>query len=100
MKYLARKPFRYGNRIYLTGDTVAVMVDDVRMLQGQGKIGGLIREAAVIRPAETAVREKPETAIVKLPEKAVLPEAKHLGRGWYELSDGRKVRKKDLEAGD
>ena len=94
MKYLARKPFRYGNRIYLTGDTVPVMVDDVRMLQGQGKIGGLIREAAVIRRAEKAVREKPETATIKPPETAAMLQSKpkHLG--------GRKAKKKDLEAGD
>ena len=85
MKYLARKPFRYGNRIYLTGEPVSINADDVRMLQGQGKIGGLIREAAVAWPAETAVREKPETAIVKLPENAMMPRprrkktAKHKG---------------------
>ncbi len=37
------------------------------------------------------------------PEKAVTQESKApkaLGGGWYLLSDGRKVRKKDLEAGD
>ena len=71
--YIARKPFRYGNRIYMTGEPVSVNADDVRMLQGQGKIGGLIREAAVVRPAEKAVQEKPETATVKPPETAILP---------------------------
>ena len=81
--YIARKPFRYGNRIYMTGEPVPVKVEDVRMLQGQGKIGGLIKEAAVVRPPEKAVPEKPETATIKPPEKAV-----------------RKVRKKDMEAGE
>ena len=81
--YIARKSFRYENRIYMIGEPVPVKADDIRMLQGQGKIGGLIKETAVARPAETAVREKPETATIKPPEKAV-----------------RKVRKRDLEAGD
>ena len=92
--YIARKPFRYGNRIYMTGEPVSINADDVRMLQGQGKIGGLIRETAVVRPAEKAVREKPETATVKPPETAAMLQSKpkHLG--------GRKAKKKDLEAGD
>ena len=81
--YIARKPFRYGNRIYMTGEPVSVNADDVHMLQGQGKIGGLMREAAVVRPAEKAVAGKSETATIKLPETAV-----------------RKKLKKDLEAGD
>ncbi len=43
-----------------------------------------------------------ETATAEAPEKATLPAAKpkHIGGGWYELPDGRRVRKKDLEAGD
>ena len=43
-----------------------------------------------------------ESASVEAPEKAVMPQPKpkHIGGGWYELPDGQKVRKKDLEAGD
>lgn len=42
-----------------------------------------------------------ETASVKPPETATLPQAKpkHLGGGWYLTESGKKVRKKDLEAG-
>lgn len=40
-----------------------------------------------------------ETASIKPTEKAVLPKAepKHVGGGWYELPDGRRVRKSELE---
>jgi len=46
--------------------------------------------------------KRAETASIEAPEKAVLPQPKpkHIGGGWYELPDGQKVRKKDLEAGD
>lgn len=39
-----------------------------------------------------------ETAIAKPPEKATMPapKPKHLGGGWYQLKDGRKVRKSEL----
>lgn len=44
------------------------------------------------------IRDRTETASVEASEKATLPAAKpkHIG-GWYELPDGRKVRKSDLE---
>ncbi len=40
-----------------------------------------------------------ETASFKPTETATLPDAepKHVGGGWYELSDGRRVRKSELE---
>lgn len=43
-----------------------------------------------------------ESAATKPSENAAMPKAKpkHIGGGWYELADGRKVRKKDLKAGD
>ena len=80
--YIARKAFRYEDRIYLQGDNIKPKNDDVRMLQGQGKIGGEIRETATVKPIETAMKPKPEP--------------KHVGGGWYKLEDGTKVRKKDL----
>ena len=42
------------------------------------------------------------TAMIEAPENAMVPRAKprHVGGGWYELSNGKKVRKKDLEEGD
>jgi hypothetical protein len=45
---------------------------------------------------------KVETASFKPTETATLPDAepKHVGGGWYELSDGRRVRKSEIEAGD
>ena len=77
--YIARKPFRYNDKIYLTGDPVKPKQEVVRMLQGQGKIGG---ETASVKPPETAMRPKTEP--------------KHVGGGWYEMDDGRKVRKSEL----
>jgi len=44
-----------------------------------------------VRPDETATA--PDNT-----EKAA--DIRHLGGGWYQLPDGRKVRKSDLEAGD
>ena len=67
--YIARKPFRYGNKVYLTGEHVTVKEDDVRMLQSQGKIGGVIRETATVKPPENAMKPKAEP--------------KHIGGGWY-----------------
>ena len=84
-KYTARKPFRYGDKVYLTGQPVPVLEEDVRMLQGQGKIGGRLMETASVKPPERAVKPKAEP--------------KHIGGGWYEI-EGKKVRKKDLKDGD
>ena len=84
--YIARKPFRYENRVYMQGDRVTVKDDDVRMLQGQGKIGGRVMETATVKPPENAMKPKAK--------------AKKLGGGWFETADGRKVRKSELEEGD
>ncbi len=66
MKYTARKPFRYGTGVYMTGQQVTVEGDDVRMLQAQGKIGGPVIEKPVI-----------ETATVKPVENAMQPPAEY-----------------------
>ena len=83
--YMARKPFRYGEKIYMAGESVSVKADDVSMLQGQGKIGGAVREI--------------EAASIKPPENAMIPKAepKPLGGGWYLAEDGRKVRKSQID---
>ncbi len=60
MKYIARKPFRYGPRVYMAGEAVTVKTDDVRMLQGQGKIGGPVRETATVKPVENAMQPQAE----------------------------------------
>jgi len=43
-------------------------------------------------------KSKKETASVKSPETATKkqPEPKHVGGGWYELADGKRVRKTEL----
>lgn len=48
---------------------------------------------------EDVVKKKVETASVEPPETAMKPKpkAKSVGGGWYELEDGRKVRKSELE---
>jgi len=63
----------------------------------EGKI-----ETATVKPPEKAVREPVETATKEPPETAdALPEQKesewpkHVGGGYYELSNGKKVRGKE-----
>ncbi len=77
--YIARKPFRYENKVFMQGEHVTVTDDDVRMLQGQGKIGGRVIETASVKP----------------PEQAVMPKAepKHVGGGYYDVN-GERVRGK------
>jgi len=97
MKYTARKPFRYGSAVYMTGQQVSVEEgDEVKMLQAQGKIGGPIVEAKVEpKPvAEKVTPEPVETATVRPVENAMKPKAEPKNTG------GNKARKKDLEAGD
>ena len=88
-RYIARRSFRYGDKVYMPGEKVAPDEDDVRMLQGQGKIGGKIPETATKpAPPENSMQPKAET------EYPI-----HKGGGWYELEDGSKVRKSELESG-
>ena len=70
----------------MQGEHVTVKEDDVSMLQSQGKIGGRVTETASAKPPENAMKPKADP--------------KHIGGGWYLTSDGKKVRKKDLEEGD
>ena len=48
---------------------------------------------------EYVTKKKIETASIGPTETATLPDAepKHVGGGWYELPDGRRVRKSELE---
>ena len=72
MNYIARKPFRYGARVYMAGESVAVInAEEALMLQRQGKIGGAIRETAAIKPPETAVQPEPAVKVAEAPVAAV-----------------------------
>ncbi len=103
--YIARKPFRYENKVFMQGEHVTVTDDDVRMLQGQGKIGGRVMETASVKPPEQAVMPKAETKHLGDFVRKVTAEPKHLGGGYYELPNGEKVRGKKaaeeaMKAGD
>ena len=96
MKYTARKPFRYGNKIYMAGDGVPASGDDVKMLQGQGKIGAPIMEkpkveTAMAKPIETAMKPKAEPSHNKIEPAEEREEKK---------PKPRKRKKKESEAGD
>lgn len=93
MKCRARKPFRYGAKVYLPGQVADIQPHDVVPLQRRCCIGAPVAEPV----AELPDKPKVETQQVVPAEKAVRPEpeAKYVGGGWYEL-DGRKVRAKDL----
>ena len=100
MRYNVRKPYRYGNRIYMPGEKMPVTGDDVKVLQGRGIIGAPATETASVKPPERAVIPKAGPNAFGNFVRKVTAEPKHLGGGWYELPDGRKVRKKDLEEVD
>jgi hypothetical protein len=71
MQYIARKPFRYGPGVYLTGQTVTVNdPEEVKMLQGQGKIGGPVvekpvRETATVKPPENSMQPQAEVKVIQ-----------------------------------
>ncbi len=90
--FLARKPFRYGNRMFMPGDEVSPKKDDVRMLQNQGRIGTPIRETTSVKPPEKAVQPEPEEIPFK--DDIEIPKPKHLGGGWYQAGN-QKIRGKD-----
>ncbi len=52
--------------------------------------------------ADKKKKRKVETASVEPVETAMIESAepKHVGGGWYDLPDGRRVRKSEIEAGD
>lgn len=92
MRYLVRRAYRYGNRIYLPGESMLPAQGDVQVLQQRGIIGGPVVEPKAMETAEAT--PMPEAAV--MPESKAKPEPKHLGGGWYELPDGSKVRKSEL----
>ena len=57
--------------------------------------GGRVRYEFEKMPRKATI----ETASIGPTETATLPDAepKHVGGGWYELPDGRRVRKSELE---
>lgn len=93
MRYLVRRPYRYGARVYMPGEGMRVTDDSDRVvMQQRGIIGGPVPEE---RRVETATAPPaPEAAV--MPEPGPKPEPKHLGGGWYELPGGSKVRKSEL----
>ena len=94
MKYIARKPFRYGTGVFMTGQQVSVKPDDVRMLQSQGKIGGPVREAAIFRPVENAMQPKAEPKVFELPE--TMPPARELKKPPEEMTKNELVRELNI----
>jgi hypothetical protein len=103
MKYTARKPFRYGNKIYMAGEGVPVSGDDVKMLQGQGKLGAPIMEKPEAKKAETATMEPIETAMKPKAEPShskieVTEEKEKKKPNSMQKPSGKKWKKK--EAGD
>ena len=74
MNYTARKPFRYGAKVYMAGESVAVInAEEALMLQRQGKIGGAIRETASIKPPEKAVQPEPAVKVAEATEEVTEP---------------------------
>ncbi len=78
------KPFKHNGRVMMPGDHLDLPPDEYARLRVMGLVGGG-RETASVRPQETAAKPPPEP--------------KHVGGGWYELADGKKVRKKQLGGG-
>ncbi len=99
MKYTARKPFRYGSAVFMTGQLVSVEGDDVKMLQAQGKIGGPVIEkhkpeapkieSAMVKPAEDMMQEK---AIERAFDKAVVETVDYNELPYAELKEMCKER--------
>ncbi len=98
LRYLVRRAYRYGDRIYLPGEAMYVASDSDRVvMQQRGIIGGPVVERPTM---ETATRPPaPEAAVMPEPgpKPEPEPEPRHVGGGWYELADGRRVRKSQLE---
>ncbi len=81
MRYMVRKPYRYGDKIYMAGEAMPVPDKEIaKVLQSRGILGGPVRETASVKPPETAMKPKAEP--------------KHLGGGYYLLPSGEKVRGK------
>lgn len=90
MKYQVRKPYRYGNKIYMPGETMRPKSDDVQVLQSRGIIGGAVAETASTKPPEKAVKPKAEP--------------RHVGGGYYDVNGkrvkGKKAAEEVMKAGD
>lgn len=78
MRYIVRRPYRYGDKVYMPGDKMPVEGDIVQVLQGRGIIGAAV-ETAATKPPETAMQPKAEI--------------KPLGGSWFEVR-GQKVQGK------
>ncbi len=102
MKYTARKPFRYGSAVYMTGQLVSVEGEDVKMLQAQGKIGGPVIEkhkpeapkieSAMLKPAEEDMML--DKAIGRAFDKAVIEAMGYSELSYAELKE--MCKKRDL----
>ena len=87
---------KIGNRYIPPGKEVEVPESLGKKL----KQAGLATETASVKPKENAMMPKAEAKGLGDFVRKVTEKPKPLGGGWYQLPDGRKVRKKDLEEGD
>ena len=86
MRYMVRRPYRYGNKVYMPGEAMPVTGEDVKLLQSRQIIGAPVVETASVKPPENAMKPKAKP--------------KKLGGGWFELASGKKVRKSELKEGE
>ena len=82
------------------GEVTAVPEEWIERLKKAGVLGEEIIESATVKPPENAMMPKAEAKGLGDFVRKVTEKPKPLGGGWYQLPDGRKVRKKDLEEGD
>lgn len=76
MKYQVRKPYRYGNKIYMPGEHMPVDSESAKVMQSRGILGAAVVEKPKKATVDMVQKEKPvvETASFKPPERAVKPE--------------------------
>ncbi len=96
MELIVTKPFQFMGERKFPGERINADGWVASRLLQQGNVKrSASYEIAAIKTQETAVMPARETAAITPPEAAIEP--KHLGGGWYELHDGRKCRKAEIE---
>lgn len=79
MKYRVLRPFANNNKLVRPTETVELDDERAAHLRRHRLIGGI----------ETAEHPTPERAVQRGP--------RHVGGGWYELPNGKKVRKSQID---